>query len=173
MNVEESVAKESRPLLGADIAVRSDQTFTGNLRDIIHPALGDTSKLVFSEKIELETTLFDTSGKTGLVKIVIVDENYPMRSVFDRKILPGVADASTGISVTQNVIDRFVVDGKLTLDDQKFTITAVIQESSELGIGFGDEGYLVILPKKLSEKLSFLERGARYERNLLINTSEE
>ncbi len=83
VNVEQSVARETRPLLGGDIAIEARNSFTGSLREAIESKLSDVESLKFSEKVNLETTLFDREGKTGLVKLVIVDPVYPLRSVFE------------------------------------------------------------------------------------------
>ncbi len=75
--------------------------------------------------------------------------------------------------MTPNVIERFASGGQISLDGVLLPITAVIQETSELGISFGDEGYLLVVPKSLTKDLSFLERGARYERTLLIQSPSD
>jgi putative ABC transport system permease protein len=176
-NIEVLVARETRPLLGADIAVEARAGFTGSLREAVAPYIAGISWLKIGEKTTLNTTLFDATGKSILVKLVVVDDSYPMYSEFTTTALGASGTGSTSemsggiIAATPNLINR--LGRNIVLDGQSLIVRDRIDATSELGFGFGDEGYLLIISRPLLSKTQLLDRGARLDRSILINTPSD
>ncbi len=167
-NVTVLVAREARPFLGADLAVKAGPGFTGSLREIVTPRLGAETELILADKVTLNTTLFDSAGKAVLVKVVAVDASYPMYSTYETTRLEGGSGTGTIVAATPNLITRL---GRiLKIDGQEIRVQSQIDKTSELGIGFGDEGFLLIVSRELLDKTALFTRGARLERQLLIRT---
>ncbi|MFZ4461361.1 MAG: hypothetical protein ACOYN2_02180 [Patescibacteria group bacterium] len=76
-NVELTVARESRPFLGADITISTSEFMTGSIEKMIASSLSGTT-YISAEKTDFYTTLFDREGKTGLVRIVAHTGSYPL-----------------------------------------------------------------------------------------------
>ncbi len=167
-NVEKTVSAEARPYLGGDIALSANSTFTGSLRASAEALLSKENGLKFSEKIDFYTTLFDAEGKSQLVRIVAVDEGYPMYSKYS---ISPINSGSGLVSATPNVISRF--GQTITLDSTKIQITRKIDETSEIGVSFGDEGYLIILPREVLKNTQLLSTGARLQKKFLIQTTSD
>ena len=167
-NVTVLVAREARPFLGADLAVKAGPGFTGSLREIVTPRLGAETELILADKVTLNTTLFDSAGKAVLVKVVAVDASYPMYSTYETTRLEGGSGTGTIVAATPNLITR--LGRTLKIDGQEIRVQSQIDKTSELGIGFGDEGFLLVVSRELLDKTALFTRGARLERQLLIRT---
>jgi predicted lysophospholipase L1 biosynthesis ABC-type transport system permease subunit len=68
-NVELAVARQARPFLGADITISTSDALSGSLLEKLKGKL-DGSQYQATEKTEFYTTLFDSAGKTGLVRVI-------------------------------------------------------------------------------------------------------
>jgi hypothetical protein len=75
------------------------------------------------------------------------------------------------IAATPNLINR--LGRSIVLDGQTLVVRDRIDATSELGFGFGDEGYLLIISRPLLSKTQLLDRGARLDRSILINTASD
>jgi predicted lysophospholipase L1 biosynthesis ABC-type transport system permease subunit len=101
-NIEKSVASETRPLFGADIVVSPRGYASGDILPLVASALsGEVYQA--AERREFSTTLFDTSGKTGLVQVVAYSGSYPQRGIL---ILEG-PQSPGGIVVTPGLREKF------------------------------------------------------------------
>lgn len=75
------------------------------------------------------------------------------------------------IAATPNLINR--LGRTIVLDGQSLVVRDRIDTTSELGFGLGDEGYLLIISRPLLGKTQLLDRGARLDRSILINTPSD
>ncbi|MBP9780219.1 hypothetical protein KBD33_06430, partial [Candidatus Gracilibacteria bacterium] len=170
-NIQTSISDETRPLFGADI-ILSPLSYTGrSLYTTVVPYLGEED-YTYAERYTFSTTLYDQSGKTGLVKVVAYSGSYPQRGILKTEVYnSGVVTQK--VLATPELINRFSSGGEISLDERKLTITDRIIESSDIGFSFGTENHLMILPTSLLSGSMLLSSGSRLDHDLLLSFKDE
>ena len=77
-NIEVSIARETRPLFGADLRIYHEGLASRSLIETFSPYLSG-SEYSWAEIRDFSTTLIDASGKTGLVRVIAYTGDYPQK----------------------------------------------------------------------------------------------
>lgn len=168
-NIENSVASETKPLFWADLKISYEWAAPEPLIRTFGAYL--TTSHTWAEIREFSTSLTDSNGKTGLVNVIAYTGEYPQRWILETN---KIIDAPLGrVSASDELWERYVVNGKILLDNREIQITDRIVQSSDIGFSFGDANALLIVPLSLLENSSLISFGSRLDQELLISFTNE
>ncbi|HEX3134794.1 MAG TPA: FtsX-like permease family protein [Planctomycetota bacterium] len=134
--LDRALAREARPLLGADVEIASNQPLTTEQEADITQVLPTTVRV--SHQVRFTTmALAEDSGRARTVEVRAIDPDHPLYGTVD--VAPGRLDTLFGSDpvtfVQQELLDQLAVavGSRLRLGAEGFRIAGIIREEPGLG----------------------------------------
>lgn len=170
-NIEMSVARETKPLFGADLKFSYEWLPPESLLTTFSKYLSGYSYQI-AEIREFSSTLFDTTGKPWLVKVIAYNGDYPQRGILETEVLVE-RDSKYRVSASDDIMNKYLSGGILSIDGRDIRITDRIIKSSDLGLGLWGDNALLILPIEMLTGSTLISSGSRLDSDLFVSFARE
>jgi putative ABC transport system permease protein len=134
--LDRALAREARPLLGADVEIASNQPLTSEQEADLTRVLPTTTRI--SQQVRFTTmALAEDSGRARTVEVRAIDPDHPLYGTVD--VVPGRLDSLFGTEpvmfVQQELLDQLdvAVGSRLRLGAEGFRVAGIIREEPGLG----------------------------------------
>ncbi len=171
-NIELTVARETRPLFGADLRISYEWLPPDSLITTYSPFLSGT-KYRWGETREFSTTLIARDGDPGLVNVIAYTWEYPQKGILETVPVDVNHRPKEKISVSDDLWNQYMSGNQIDIDGRRVDITDRIVKSSDLGFAFGTDNSLIILPQSLLSGSLLLSSGSRLQSTLFLSFSSE
>lgn len=174
--LDRALAREARPLLGADLEIASNQPLTPEQEADITQALPANARV--SHQVRFTTmALAEDSGRARTVEVRAVDPDHPLYGAVD--VTPARLDVLFGAEpvtfVQQELLDQLGVEvgSHLRLGAEGFRVAGIIREEPGLGANPFTLGPRVLIARARLADTGLAGGGARLRFARLVAISED
>lgn len=171
-NIELTVARETRPLFGADLRISYEWLPSDSLITTFGSFLSG-SEYRWGETRAFSTTLLGHDGDPGLVQVIAYTWEYPQKGILETISIDTNIAKTEKVSVSDDLWNQYTNSGIVEIDKRQIRVTDRIVKSSDLGFAFGTDNSLIILPQSLLSGSLLISSGSRLQSTLYLSFADE